>query len=56
MFRITGLLSWNFNADRFDETTHSYRDQLGMAERSTQTIGDAAVWFACGWARPAWAS
>jgi predicted enzyme related to lactoylglutathione lyase len=43
MFRVTGLRSWNFNADRFEETTRFYSDQLGMAERSTQTIGGAAV-------------
>ena len=43
MFRITGLRSWNLNAAPFDETVRFYCDKLGLAERSEQTIGGAAV-------------
>ena len=43
MFKITGLRSWNFNADDLDAMTGFYRDKLGLEESGRQTIGGAQV-------------
>src|SRR3954463_9920958 len=32
MFRITGLKSWNLNADRFADAVRFYQDQLGLKD------------------------
>ena len=43
MFKITGLRSWNFNAEDLDATLSFYRDGLGIEESGHQNIGGAAV-------------
>jgi catechol 2,3-dioxygenase-like lactoylglutathione lyase family enzyme len=42
MFRITGLRSWNLNADNLDDMTAFY-EKLGATESGRQQIGGAAV-------------
>jgi catechol 2,3-dioxygenase-like lactoylglutathione lyase family enzyme len=42
MFRITGMRSWNLNADNLEEMVAFYRE-LGAEESNRQTIGGAAV-------------
>ena len=43
MFKITGMRSWNLNADDFERMVTFYRDGLGAEEGNRQTIGGAAV-------------
>jgi predicted enzyme related to lactoylglutathione lyase len=43
MFRITGLRSWNLNADELDAMVGFYRDKLGIEESNRQTIGGHEV-------------
>jgi catechol 2,3-dioxygenase-like lactoylglutathione lyase family enzyme len=42
MFRITGMRSWNLNADNLEEMVAFYRE-LGAEETNRQTIAGAAV-------------
>ena len=42
MFRITGMRSWNLNADNLEEMVRFYQE-LGAEESNRQTIGGAAV-------------
>ncbi len=43
MFKITGMRSWNLNADDLEQSLVFYRDKLGVEESGRQTIGGAAV-------------
>jgi predicted enzyme related to lactoylglutathione lyase len=43
MFKITGLRSWNLNAEDLDAMVDFYRDKLGVAESGRQTIAGAQV-------------
>ena len=43
MFKITGLRSWNLNADDLEAMVAFYRDKLGVEESGRQTIGGAQV-------------
>ena len=43
MFQITGMRSWNLNADDFEAMVNFYRDKLGLQESGRQTIAGAAV-------------
>jgi predicted enzyme related to lactoylglutathione lyase len=43
MFKITGLRSWNLNADNIEAMVSFYRDKLGISESGQQTIGGAQV-------------
>ena len=43
MFKITGMRSWNLNADDFESMVEFYRDKLGAEETARQTIAGAAV-------------
>jgi predicted enzyme related to lactoylglutathione lyase len=43
MFRVKGIRSWNFNADKLDDTVAFYRDFLGGEEGRTATIGGVTV-------------
>ncbi len=43
MFKITGMRSWNLNADDFDAMVGFYRDKLHIDEGARQTIGGASV-------------
>jgi catechol 2,3-dioxygenase-like lactoylglutathione lyase family enzyme len=42
MFKITGMRSWNMNADDLEKMVAFYRE-LGAEESARQTIGGAAV-------------
>jgi predicted enzyme related to lactoylglutathione lyase len=43
MFKVTGLRSWNLNADDLDAMVSFYGEKLGIAESSRQTIAGAQV-------------
>ena len=43
MFEISGLRSWNLNADDFEAMVNFYRDKLGIQESGRQTIAGAEV-------------
>ena len=43
MFRITGMRSWNLNANNLEEMVTFYREGLGAEESGRQTIGGGAV-------------
>ena len=43
MFEISGLRSWNLNADDFEAMVDFYRDKLGIQESGRQTIAGAEV-------------
>jgi predicted enzyme related to lactoylglutathione lyase len=43
MFKITGLRSWNLNADDLDTMASFYRDKLGIDDSSQQSVGGASV-------------
>lgn len=43
MFKLTGLRSWNFNAEGLEETVRFYRDALGVDQIQRQTVGGAEV-------------
>jgi predicted enzyme related to lactoylglutathione lyase len=43
MFKITGLRSWNLNADDIEAMVGFYRDKLGVEESGRQMIGGAQV-------------
>ncbi len=43
MFKITGLRSWNLNANDLEAMVGFYRDKLGVDESGRQTIGGAEV-------------
>lgn len=43
MFKLTGLRSWNFNAEGLEETVRFYRDVLGVDQMQRQTVGGAEV-------------
>ena len=43
MFKITGMRSWNLNADNLAETVAFYTDGLGATETGRQNIGGAEV-------------
>jgi predicted enzyme related to lactoylglutathione lyase len=43
MFQISGLRSWNLNADDFASMVNFYRDRLGIQESGRQTIAGAEV-------------
>ena len=42
MFKITGIRSWNFNADDLDKSVEFYRT-LGAEETGRQNVGGAGV-------------
>jgi catechol 2,3-dioxygenase-like lactoylglutathione lyase family enzyme len=43
MFKITGIRSWNFNADDIEATVIFYRDVLGAQEANRHTVQGAEV-------------
>ncbi len=43
MFKLTGLRSWNLNADDLDQTLQFYRDVLGVEDPARQNIAGANV-------------
>ena len=43
MYKITGVRSWNLNADNLDETVRFYRELLGGEERVRHTVAGANV-------------
>jgi predicted enzyme related to lactoylglutathione lyase len=43
MFKLTGMRSWNFNADNLDQTVRFYQDALGVDQIQQQTVGGVAV-------------
>lgn len=43
MFKLTGLRSWNFNADNLEEVVRFYRDRLGVDQVQRQSVGGAEV-------------
>lgn len=43
MFKITGMRSWNLNAEDLAATVAFYRDGLGVQEAGRQNIGGADV-------------
>ena len=43
MFKLTGLRSWNFNAEGLEETVRFYRDALGVDQIQRQTVGGVEV-------------
>lgn len=43
MLKVTGIRSWNLNADKFEETIRFYRDVLGAEESLRHTVAGAEV-------------
>ena len=43
MFKITGIRSWNFNAEDMDATARFYRDILGAEETNRHTVQGSPV-------------
>ena|SRR6185503_10899616 len=43
MFKITGLKSWNLNADKFGDTVRFYQEQLGLKEGFRHEVLGAEV-------------
>jgi predicted enzyme related to lactoylglutathione lyase len=43
MFKVTGMRSWNLNADDLKAMATFYRDKLGLEESGRQNIGGAGV-------------
>jgi catechol 2,3-dioxygenase-like lactoylglutathione lyase family enzyme len=43
VLRITGMRSWNINADNLDQMVHFYCDILGAEETRRHNVGDALV-------------
>ena len=43
MFKLTGLRSWNFNAEGLEETLRFYRDVLGVDQIQRQSVGGVEV-------------
>jgi catechol 2,3-dioxygenase-like lactoylglutathione lyase family enzyme len=43
MLKVTGLRSWNLNAEKFEETVRFYRDVLGAEERRRHEVAGAEV-------------
>lgn len=43
MFKLTGMRSWNLNAQDLDATVRFYRDVLGVDDIRQQPVGGVAV-------------
>ena len=43
MFTVTGLRSWNLNADNLEKSVQFYRDLLGAEEVQTHTVAGVEV-------------
>ena len=43
MFKVTGVRSWNINADNLDEMVRFYRDFVGGTQGRDMTIGGVTV-------------